>query len=208
MARVRNSDSVNGRVSAARHASRCARVVALALVAVGGAACTPDPAPTPTPTYTCTANVGACTQQQAAKEAKAAKDHEAAKVSLQAGLTELYRILGQEGEIGSIKTLQRHFAEDELDSALDVLKEFRADKRVGHGSVSVVTATFETRYPSSEQSVVVCEDGTKFYTTDPAGKKRTPPGFFQKYTATLKLMDGQWKRTQSTEAVKVASCVS
>lgn len=208
MARVRNSDSADGRVSAARHASRCARVVALALVAVGGAACTPDAAPTPapTPTYTCTANAGACTPQQAEKEAKAAKDHEAAKLALNAGLAEYYRILSKPAETTGTAELQRYLAEDELTSAVGAIQKFRARKRVGHGAVTIATATFETKFPEAAQNVLVCEDGAKYYTTDESGGDRTPPGVRLRYTATLKLLDGMWKLTQSTDSVEVKSC--
>lgn len=207
--RMRVAGNTNRRVHRRRHAPCREWVALLSLVAVGAvSSCTPDagPTPTPSPTFTCTAAVGACTPQQAEKEAKAAKDHAAAKAALQAGLTEVYRILGEGGVIEDEDQLQHYLAEDELNGALRAIRDFRRDQRVGHGSVSIARVTFVTDYPDTRQEVTVCEDATKFYTTDRAGKDRTPPGFRLQYTVTLKLLDGRWKRTDSTDSVKVDSC--
>jgi len=208
---VRQNDPMrtDGLATGQIQSRRRAAIALLTLVVLGsGAGCTPEPGPTPTPTptFTCTATVGACTPQQAEKEAKASKDHAAAKSALQAGVTEIYRILAEGGASKATPELKRYLAEDELNSAVGAIKRFEQSKRVGHGSVAIAGVTFETTYPDSRQEVVVCEDATRFYTTDRAGKNRTPPGVKQKYSATLKLLEGQWKLTQSTDSVKVASC--
>lgn len=206
--RVRVDRQMTRRVRLRRGAARRAGIALLGVGLIGVTACTPEPGPTPTPspTFSCSVNVGECTPQQAAKESKAAKDHGAAKAALQGGVTEVYRILGEGGVVENTKQLERYVAEDDLDSALKAIQDFEKTKRLGQGTVTVANVSFETKYPNASQQVLVCEDATKFYTTDRAGKNRTPPGFRLKYTATLKLMDGQWKRTQSTESVKVDSC--
>lgn len=188
---------------------RRAAVVALSVVLVGSvAACTPEagPTPTPSPTFTCTANLGQCTPQQAEKEAKAKKDHAAAEASLRAGLAELYRIAGKGGSEDGTSELQRYFAEDELASAVQAMKKFKASKRIGHGASTIASVNFGTKYPKGQQVIDVCEDGTKFYTTDASGKNPTEHGVHQQYTATMKLVDERWKLTQSTEGVEVKTC--
>lgn len=184
-------------------------VLALSVVLVSAvAACTPEagPTPTPTPTFSCTASAGACTPQQAEKEAQAEKDHAAAKAALQGGLAEFYSMVGERDSKPSDAALNEYFAEDELKSAEAALQKLKARERLGHGSVVIATTEFKTKYPKGSQEVLVCEDGTKFYTTDLSGKDRTPPGVRLQYTATMKLIDAKWKLTQSTESVEVSTC--
>lgn len=179
--------------------------VALAAVLLAGCSPSDDPSPSPTPTYQCTAP-GACTPEQSAKEAKARKDHADAEKALKDGVAESYRILGEGGADKATPELKRTTAGDELTSDMDAFKEFKKLGRVGHGTATVVTVRFNTPYPGDTQTLVVCQDGTKYHTTDREGKNPTRPGKYQSYHETMTLIDGQWKRTDSTNLLEVETC--